>query len=164
MQPLTSRVTRAREACQRIGRPSVPALEAAWRPAHGDDGQRAAGLVEREGARALALASAVELVIVRSPVEILDRDHELLRRVGQHFHVAERLYLRGIAENIVADGLIVVVVDDLLANARIGLELRRRRGGAADDDEADQGEEGGKPHRSVLPRVSWRWGSRRPSP
>src|SRR3954468_17514151 len=54
-----------------------------------------------------------------SPVEILDRNRELLRRVAQHFHVAERLYLGGAAVDIVADGLIVVVVDNLLANARI---------------------------------------------
>src|SRR3954447_24904498 len=39
-----------------------------------------------------------------------------------------------------------------------------RAGVLAAGDEADQGEEGGKPHRSVLPRVSARRGSRRPSP
>src|SRR3954452_8480640 len=54
-----------------------------------------------------------------------------------------------------------------------GHGLGGRRGGGrrplgagvlAAGDEADQGEEGGKPHRSVLPRVSARWEGCRPSP
>src|SRR3954452_2332246 len=168
------------EACPRTVLISLPRLEAV--ELEDLDHRDAAGLgLVRPGE--VGLLRLHHLDAVQSPVAVPGEPREPGRVLPAQLVRRQRVAVVGVERGEPPGHLArqlgqadAAVAVDVREDERLpplgGHGLGGRRGGGrppagagvlAAGDEADQGEEGGKPHRSVLPRVSARRGSRRPS-